>query len=212
LTKEIAKLPLFADLLPATLQKLEFSSNIKNYSFGDILFYENDKNGKLHYIIEGGVKVYKVDRYDNEIFLYNLYGGEFIAEFGSLESISCFANVEFIRDSKVLIIDINELKNLMSGDAVLMSKMFDLFIQRVRRLQCIINREVVFDGIAKVAHLIQNDLTFFNESKKQQIAQMLNIQPETLSRILKKLERNGAIESSGKIKILDEKKLREIYE
>lgn len=83
----------------------------------------------------------------------------------------------------------------------------------ISKLQCIINRDVVFDGIAKVAHMIDTDLEHFNRLKKHEIAYMLHIQPETLSRILKKLERNEIISiEKNSVIVRDENALREIYE
>ena len=49
--------------------------------------------------------------------------------------------------------------------------------------------------------------------KKQENAAFLNIQPETLSRILKKLHRDGVIQTNslGKIEILDSQRLQMIF-
>jgi CRP/FNR family transcriptional regulator len=41
--------------------------------------------------------------------------------------------------------------------------------------------------------MLLNEIERFNRLKRQQIAYELNIQPETLSRILKKFERKGYI-------------------
>ena len=83
----------------------------------------------------------------------------------------------------------------------------------IQQLQCIISRDVVFDGTAKVAHMLVNDLKNFNAFKKHETAYMLHIQPETLSRILKKLTRNGIIEiEKNCVKILNLDELRDIYE
>ena len=79
-------------------------------------------------------------------------------------------------------------------------------------LQCIINREVVFDGTAKVAHFLDQDERAFERFKKQEVAYMLNLQPETLSRILRKLSRDGIIDTEGTgVAILDREQLRAIY-
>ena len=87
------------------------------------------------------------------------------------------------------------------------------FAKKSKMLQCIINREIVFDGTAKVAFMLINDLNSFNQLKKQEVAHMLNIQPETLSRILKKLTRHGMIDTeNGETVLKDEAGLREIFE
>jgi CRP/FNR family transcriptional regulator len=83
----------------------------------------------------------------------------------------------------------------------------------IQKLQCIISRDIVYDGTAKVAHMLANDLHNFNKLKKHEIAYMLHIQPETLSRILKKLIRNDIIEiDKNNVVILDLEALKEIYE
>ncbi len=67
--------------------------------------------------------------------------------------------------------------------------------------------------MAKVAYMISNDLESFNSMKKHEIAYSLHLQPETLSRILKKLNRNDLIRTkNGKIVIVNIAKLKEIYE
>jgi CRP/FNR family transcriptional regulator len=71
---------------------------------------------------------------------------------------------------------------------------------------------MILDGTGKVAFMLANDIERFNAMKKQDIAAMLNIQPETLSRILGKLARKGVIEQDSNIKVLDMKSLKEFYE
>jgi CRP/FNR family transcriptional regulator len=61
--------------------------------------------------------------------------------------------------------------------------------------------------------MLINDLESFNQLKKTEIAYMLNIQPETLSRILKKLTRTGMISSQGnQTHINNHEALRAIFE
>ena len=71
-------------------------------------------------------------------------------------------------------------------------------LQKSQKLQYIINRELVFDASAKVAHMIHSDLEIFNSFKKTQIAFMLHIQPETLSRVLKKFVNSQFVELKDK--------------
>ena len=60
--------------------------------------------------------------------------------------------------------------------------------------------------------MIHNDLEMFNNLKRSEVSNMLNIQPETLSRVLNRLKRNKIIESvNGKISILNPIALEKIY-
>ncbi|MFB1009392.1 MAG: helix-turn-helix domain-containing protein, partial [Sulfurospirillum sp.] len=62
-------------------------------------------------------------------------------------------------------------------------------------------------------HMRVNELDTFNKLKTHEIAYMLHIQPETLSRILNKLTRNGTIEiEKNSVVILNIQELKDIYE
>ena len=60
--------------------------------------------------------------------------------------------------------------------------------------------------------MINQDLEIFNKLKRQEVSFMLHIQPETLSRVLKKLSRNKTIEvDNGEIKIKNQTALEYIF-
>lgn len=209
----LKNIPLFEDTPKEELAKLVEISLVKKYSKGDILYYEKDINQKIYYLVAGMIKIYKVDRFDNEIFLYNLFANTLISEITELENFGCYANAEFVEDSEVLEIDFKSFKEIYIRNPQLMVKLLQEFAQKTKMLQCIISREIVFDGTAKVAFMLINDPEGFNRFKKQDIAHMLNIQPETLSRILKKLERKGFIsQQNNVVEILDYEGLKSIID
>ncbi len=191
-------------------------SSIHNFYQGQILFFEEDSLEKVYYLIDGSVKFYKVDRFDNEVFLYKLFGPKLIfdlSKFGNKSIIRCFANAEFDEDSTILAIDnIWFEKNYLENDRLMHNVMKESF-SMIAQLQCIINRDVVYDGTAKVAHFLATDLHTYNRLKKHEIAYMLHIQPETLSRIVKKLARNEIITTDKNSVIIHQiDRLKEIYE
>lgn len=213
-TEEYLKtIPLFSDLSQEELAELIKIVSLREYPKGAILYYEKEKHNEIYYLKEGLIKIYKVDRFDNEVFMYNLFSDTLISEITDFERIGCFANAEFAIDSEVLVIDFDRFQQLYMNSPELMLKLLKEFAKKSKMLQCIINREIVFDGTAKVAFMLINDLRSFNQLKKQEIAYMLNIQPETLSRILKKLTRSGMIDTvDGETVLKDEETLREIFE
>jgi len=206
-------IPLFSELSAAELEALSRIATLRPYVKGEILHYEKDRNSEIYYLVEGLIRVYKVDRFDNEVFMYNLFKQSLISEITDFERIGCFANAEFVTDSEVLVIDFEGFKAVYTQSPALMLRLMQEFAKKSKVLQCIINREIVFDGTAKVAFMMINDIESFNRLKKQEIAHMLNIQPETLSRILKKLTRNGLIATEGgDTVIVDAAAMREIFE
>ncbi|WP_345987777.1 Crp/Fnr family transcriptional regulator [Sulfurimonas sp. HSL1-2] len=213
-TEEYLKtIPLFSDLSQEELAELIKIVSLRKYPKGAILYYEKEKHNEIYYLKEGLIKIYKVDRFDNEVFMYNLFSDTLISEITDFDRIGCFANAEFAIDSDVLVIDFEHFQQMYMNSPNLMLKLLKEFAKKSKMMQCIINREIVFDGTAKVAFMLINDLRSFNQLKKQEIAYMLNIQPETLSRILKKLTRSGMIDTvDGETVLKDEATLREIFE
>lgn len=157
--------------------------------------------------------MYKIDKMGNEIFLYFLNRGDLLTEFANYNRPTCAANLRFVSDSEVLMIDYEKYRDLMKNEIDLMEKTLEIFISKTAKLHCALNRETAFDVTQKVAHFIANSLELFNSQKKIETAKQLNIQPETLSRVLRKLLRDKIILAEGDlIAILDPKKLKEIYE
>lgn len=212
----IKNIPFFNTLNDEIIDKLSEIAKLKKFVFSDILFYEKDTQDEIFYLVDGSIKFYKVDRFDNEIFLYKIISNTLIfdiSKFCNEHIMSCYANAEFLEDSEVLVFDSAKFKELLYTNQNFMATVMKESFRMIQQLQCIISRDVVFDGTAKVAHMLVNDLKNFNSSKKHETAYMLHIQPETLSRILKKLTRNGIIEiEKNCVKIINIDELREIYE
>lgn len=192
------------------MQELSLISNVVTYPEKSILFYESDTSSQILFLVSGLLKIYKIDKFDNEIFLYHIYSNSMISELSRLdeEGIYCFSNAEFTEDSVVLSIDYKKFKENFLGKNILTMKLMDTLLQKTHQLQCIVNRELVFDATAKVAFMLNQDIDMFNKLKRQEVSFMLHIQPETLSRVLKRLTRNGIIEiQNGKIVVSNQEML-----
>lgn len=214
LNEAIKQINLFSHVSDKELQTLCDISYISKFEKDAILYYEADTMDKLLFLIEGQLKVYKIDKFDNEIFLYYVYPNTMISELSNLEDnqVRCFSNAEFTKDSTLLCIDFKKFKDIFLYENHLVLKFIQELIYKNQQLQCIINRELVFDATSKVAFMLINDIEMFNELKRTEVSLLLHIQPETLSRVLKKLVRNGIIEiEKGKIVIHNYEELKSIY-
>lgn len=198
-----------------TLKALSLHVEYKKYSHDEILFYENEVKNKFYYLLEGELRFYKVDRFDNEIFLYYLTCNALVSDTTNthtLEQKPCFANAVFTKTSCVLEFDDSFFAQLLKDNIYLYKNYVSEITRRVRKLENVINRDVVYDGTAKVAHMLANNLSHFNALKKHEIAYELHMQPETLSRILAKMVRNELIDvHKNCVKILNLLALEEIY-
>jgi CRP/FNR family transcriptional regulator len=60
--------------------------------------------------------------------------------------------------------------------------------------------------------MLSDDLAIFNKLQRQEVSFMLHIQPETLSRVLKRLKRSDIIDiQNSNVVILDKDALQAIY-
>jgi len=205
----------FKNLNEKQLQQLANISNITTHSKNSILYYENDTNSKIYFLASGLMKVYKIDKFDNEIFLYHIYENSMISELTTLnlDSIYCFSNAEFLEDGVILEIDYLKFREDFLAKNILNNEFINEILLKTQQLHCVVNRELVYDATAKVAFMLNDDLEMFNSLKRQEVSFMLHIQPETLSRVLKKLKRSEIISiKSTKVNILNSKKLTNVYQ
>jgi len=210
----IKSINFFDELSDEQVELLASISNIVTYPEKSILYYESDINTQIMFLVSGLIKIYKLDKFDNEIFLYHIHENSMISELTRLEDegIYCFSNAEFKEDSVVLSVDYKKFKEFFLEKNILTIKLMNILLEKTHQLQCIVNRELVFDATAKVAFMLNDDLEMFNKLKRQEVSFMLHIQPETLSRVLKRLSRNNIIEvNEGNVKILNEEMLFSIF-
>ncbi len=211
----IKQLDFFNNLNDQELNLMSDISNVTKYPRNSILYYEDDTSDKILFLISGLLKVYKIDKFENEIFLYNIYKNSLITELTNFRSasIQCFSNTEFIEESVVLEVDFTEFKDKFLSQNILNYEFMNEIILKTHQLHRVINRELVYDATAKVASMLNDDLEIFNSLKRHEVSFMLHIQPETLSRVLKKLKRSSIIEiENSKINIIDNQALKSIYQ
>ena len=207
LSQSIRSLDFFENLSDEQIDVLSNFSFISKYEKDSILFYETDLKTNLLFLVSGLIKIYKYDKFDNEIFLYHIYSNSLISELSNINTneIFCFSNASFIEDSVVLSIDFLKLQEHFLNNNLLVKELMNSLLSKTHQLQCLVNRELVFDATAKVAYMLVNDLKMFNSIKRQEVSFMLHIQPETLSRVLKKMSRDNIIEIENQEVIIKNK-------
>jgi len=210
----IKSLDFFTTLNDQELDNLAQISHVTNYNENYILSYEKAETDKLIFLVDGLAKSYKIDKYENEIFLYHIHKNSMLSDISDINAnkLYFFSNIAFLDDSKILSIDYEAFKNTFLKNNILNMEFINEILVKSQQMKTLINREFIFDSVAKVAMMIDSDLDMFNKLKRHDIALMLHLQPSTLSRVLNRLKKNNIIDIvQGKVSILDKQNLEIIY-
>jgi len=211
----IHSLDFFSSLDENQVEILNSISSLHSYSKDYIIHYEKKESKHLLFLVNGLAKSFKIDKHENEIFLYHIYKNSLLSEISDIKSNSLhsFSNIEIVEDAQVLSIDYKKFQEEFLNKNLLCLEFTSEVIKHSQQLQTLVNREFIFDSVAKVAMMISSDLEMFNKLKRHDISLILHIQPATLSRVLTRLKRNTIIDIiQGKVSILDEMALKAIFE
>ena len=208
----IRNISCFSKLTDAQLEKLKKISVIKKYKAKEILFYEGDEPTYLYVMLQGTLKVYKTNHKGQQIFLRQFYPGGLVAELANFEHIPYPATAEFMSDSEVLRIDYQALEKDFFKNPEISFEIIKSLIAKHKILIDVIQKEVILTADAKVAKFILENEDLFKKLKNTQVASILNLTPETLSRTLSKFKSSGIIDLDEKhhIRVLNPQKLEEV--
>ena len=208
----IRNISCFSKLSDEQLEKLKKISVIKKYKAKEILFYEGDAPTYLYVLLQGTLKVYKTNHKGQQIFLHQFYPGGLVAELANFENIPYPATAEFMSDSEVLRIDYKALEKDFFKNPDISFEIIKSLIAKHKILIDVIQKEVILTAEAKVAKFLLENEELFKTLKNTQVASILNLNPETLSRTLSKFKASGLIEVGDEhhIRIVNRDRLQEM--
>ncbi len=209
---KIEEIPLFAKLTPKNLEIVKDNLFIKEYKKNSIVFYEGEKGNSLYIVLEGRVKLYKTTPKGNHININILKAPSLVGEFACFEEAPFPATCEFQSDGVMGKISFDIIKKLLCYEDVALAIIKSL-TAKVMLLSALVHKETVYSSEAKVADILINNIDVFGRLKHSEIADILNMTPETLSRILSKFKKEKIIAvNKNEVKILQLDALKEILE
>lgn len=185
---------LFEDLCDETLSEIEKFTRKVSYPKESIVFYEGDDSKDLFLLQSGIIKLYKVTSNDKEIILKYFHSNELIAEVANFENMPYPATAQAFTDVEVIKIDFASLKDVIYDNPSLAFKIQGSLIKKIKNLENLVSLHVVLDSQERLAKYIHDRTEEFFSTKNVSTAEILNISPETLSRILRTFKDEGIVD------------------
>lgn len=200
---------LFSHLSDVQRKQIESIGILRRYNAHEIVFYEGNQSEYFHFLVEGEAVVFKSTASTEPMVIHRFHAPSLIAEVATLRQISYPASCEALSSALVLKISRDPFLDLLKNDPSLSIALIASLTTKIAALEVALQRHSAPSALAKVARLIRDDRKIFEQLKGVQIAQMLGITPETLSRMIKKLKSEGVISLSKKdgINLLESDKL-----
>ena len=210
---KLTDIQLFSRVSDKHLNEIKQNAITRSYSKDSIVFYEGDTSKYLYVILEGIVKMYKTTPKGTQIQINRFEAPAMVGEYACFENQPFPASCEFVTEGKMVMIPFSHiLKNLDDGQFSL--ELIKSLTAKVMVLSALIHKETIFSSEAKVAKMLIENVEIFSKLKYNEIAAILNLTPETLSRIFKKFKKEQIIEmkTGQHVKILDYDVLEEVIE
>lgn len=215
----IATIPLFQGLTDRQHQELATIVHQQSFDAGQIIFSQGDDARGLYVVIEGRVKIFKLAP-DGKEQIFHFFGpGEPIGEAAVFAGQRFPAYAEALEKSRTVFLPRQALIELIRRNPELALGLLSVLSMRLHRLANLVEDLSLKEVPARLAAYLlilsnrqrSNDLEL--DMTKGQLASLLGTIPETLSRILTRMAKQGLIETTGRrIKLLDRSGLDQLAE
>ncbi|MCS7279800.1 MAG: Crp/Fnr family transcriptional regulator [Thermodesulfobacteriaceae bacterium] len=207
--------PFFRELPEEILKEIALLGKIKIFEKNELIFSEGETAYGFYLISEGLVKIYKLSPKGKEQILHLLTKGEVFAEIVLMGTSSYPAWAQALTKLEVVFFDKNKFLNLVKQKPDLALNFIGILILKIKNLVKTIENLGLKEAEEKLIHYLWElsqegkKESFFLKIPKSQLALLLGITPETLSRIFRKLKEENLVEINGReIKILNMENLR----
>lgn len=218
---QIASIPLFQGLPRPQLEELAMISLAQSVQRGQTIFAEGDLGTGFYVLVSGRVKIFKLSPDGKEQILHIMPPAEPFGEVAVFAGERFPAYAEALEDGYTLFFPRPAFIDLIARNPSLALNMMAILARRLRKFAVMIEalslKEVpsrlathflLLSGQQGGGKLLALDIS------KNQLASLMGTIPETLSRILARMAKEGLIKTSGQrlIRILDEAGLQELAE
>lgn len=208
--------PIFDNLTYDEKKEIAYISNSKLYQKGETIFNQGDTSKDLYIVHKGQVKISRYTKDGKEQVLRTLEPGSFTGELSLFleDEHSNFAMVT--EDTEICHLDGDKFKELLGEMPSISLKLLTEMSKRLDdtegTVESIGAMSVEARIVNKLFELAQGEATFSLPYSKRDMASLLGMSSESLSRKLRELETQGLIGLKGQrgITLIDKEALEEL--
>lgn len=185
---------------PELVEKLYAHSLQKNYKAGSIILSENAAIRAIPIITKGILKVMRTDEEGKEILLYYIKAGEscIMSFLGGLHNETSKVRAEVEEDAEILFLPVEKVTLFIKEHPQWLDYIFRLYHKRFEELLEVINA-IAFKKVDERLLALLKKLTELTHSRSisithEQLANKLGTARVVVSRLLKQLEEEGAVQ------------------
>jgi len=201
--------PIFAELSDADIASLSRLATRRRYPKDTVVFFENEEGDFFFMIVEGRIKVTILGDDGREIILSVLGPGDFFGEMALLDNEPRSATAIAAEETELLCLHRNDLQTVLTDNKAILTSFIKVLTSRLRKANHQISTLALLDVYGRVARVImemakeegrrlKDGRIAFRRATHQEIANRIGTTRETVTRMLKEIERQGLIEIDGK--------------
>jgi CRP/FNR family transcriptional regulator, cyclic AMP receptor protein len=205
----LRSVPIFSELTEADFSSLAKVANRRRYPKDSVVFFENEQGDFFFMILEGRIKVTILGDDGREVILSLLGSGDFFGEMALLDNEPRSATAIAVEDTELLSLHRNDFQSVLSDNRSITMGLIKVLTARLRRANHQISTLALLDVYGRVARVIvdmareegrrlKDGRIAFRRATHQEIANRIGTTRETVTRMLKDLERQGMIHIEGR--------------
>jgi CRP/FNR family transcriptional regulator len=200
---EIQDIPMFSNLDKKFHKELKDSLYIKKFTRNSIVFYEGDESDYFYILLKGNIKLYKTSPKGSQVQIKRMKAPNTIGEYACFEKAPFPATCEFLSDGVMGLLHFDKVYKYLDDKEFSLGLIKSL-TSKVMMLSSLVHKETILSSEAKVADLMIENISIFNRLKNNEIAGILNLTPETFSRIITKFKKESIVKvEKNQLKILN---------
>lgn len=195
----LAGCPFFQAVKPAQFAALRQMAIVRTYPLGAMIFRQNQECPGVFVVGSGLVRLFKTAASGKEHVLHLVSAGQTFAEVAAIGGFDCPAYAEALEETVCVVLPAEEFRRALERDHQLCLQLMGSMAGWVKHFLTLMEDLTLRDAIGRVSRYLLDqvqgaDGAVHLPSAKKHLASHLNLTSETLSRTLRRLADQGAID------------------